>query len=196
MRCDHECLYLDAHCEKVRQDGQVRDTAVLKAAGVNMEGKRGVLGVSVSLGETEAHRRALLKSLVNRRLSGVGLLISDAHAGLAHSGRAVFGGFPWQRCQFHLQQNAQVYVPRQSMKTKVAADIRAIFNAPRRHEAERMLAMTVQAYQPIASRLSQWFEESIPEGLTIFLCPPSASSSSPTHHQWPGASHSRGPLPL
>ena len=166
-------LYLDAHYEKVRQDGQVRDAAVLKAAGVNIEGKREVLGVSVSLSEAEPHWRTFLKSLVNRGLSGVELITSDAHAGLANARRAVFGGVPWQRCQFHLQQNAQAYVPKQGMKSEAAADIRAIFNAPNRHEAERLLAMTVQKYQPIASRLSQWLEENIPEGLTAFAFPAS-----------------------
>ena len=166
-------LYLDAHYEKVRQDGQVRDAAVLKAAGVNTAGGREVLGVSVSLSEAEPHWRTFLKSLVGRGLSGVELITSDAHAGLANARRAVFGGIPWQRCQFHLQQNAQAYVPKRGMKTQVAADIRAIFNAPSRHEAERLLAITVQKYQPLASRLSQWLEENIPEGLTVFAFPAS-----------------------
>ena len=155
-------LYLDAHYEKVRQDGQVRDAAVLKASGVNAEGKREVLGVSVSLSEAEPHWRTFLTSVVDRGLRGAELITSDAHSGLANARRAVFGGVPWQRCQFHLQQNAQAYVPRQDMKTEVAADIRAIFNAPSRHEAERLLVITVQKYQPIASRLSQWLEENIP----------------------------------
>jgi putative transposase len=166
-------LYLDAHYEKVRQDGQVRDAAVLKASGVNTEGKREVLGVSVSLSEAEPHWRTFLTRLVDRGLRGVELITSDAHAGLASARRAVFGGVPWQRCQFHLQQNAQAYVPKQGMKTEVAADIRAIFNAPSRHEAERLLAITVRKYQAIASRLSHWLEENILEGLTVFSFPAS-----------------------
>ncbi len=59
---------------------------------------------------------------------------------------AVFGGVPWQRCQFHLQQNASAYVPRRAMLTEVAADIRAIFNAPDRTSAEAFLAKAVQKY--------------------------------------------------
>jgi len=147
-------LYLDAHYEKVRQDGQVRDAAVLKAAGVNREGRREVLGISVSLSEAEPHWRTFLKTLVDRGLSGVELITSDAHAGLANARRAVFGGVPWQRCQFHLQQNAQAYVPKLAMKKEVAADIRAIFNAPSRHEAQRLLEIALQKYQPLATRLS------------------------------------------
>ncbi|MFZ0548882.1 MAG: IS256 family transposase [Candidatus Promineifilaceae bacterium] len=164
-------LWLDAHYEKVRQDGQVRDAAVLKAVGLTSTGKRIILGVSVSLGEHETHWRTFLQSLVDRGLRGVELIISDAHAGLKQARRAVFGGSPWQRCQYHLQQNAQAYVPRQAMKKAVAADIRAIFNAPDRDQAERLLADTVQKYSQSASRLAEWLETNIPEGLAVFAFP-------------------------
>ena len=165
-------LYLDARYEKVRQDGQVRDAAVLIAVGVNEAGKREVLGVSVALSEQEVHWRSFLQSLTQRGLHGVELIISDAHAGLRQARRAVLGGVPWQRCQFHLQQNAQSYVPRKSIKKEVGADIRAIFNAPNRQEAERLLAMSVQKYAQTASKLATWMEENIPQGLTVFDFPP------------------------
>jgi len=164
-------LYLDARYEKVRLDGQIRDVAVLMASGVNPEGKRLILGVSVSLGEQELHWRDFLQSLVERGLNGVELIISDAHVGLQAARKAVFSGIPWQRCQFHLQQNASQYVPRQSMKREVAADIRAIFNAPDRAQAEAQLRRTVEKYAHSASRLADWLEGNIPEGLTIFAFP-------------------------
>jgi len=72
-------------------------------------------GVSVSLAEHEVHWRTFLLSLVARGLRGVWLIISDAHSGLWAARQAVFGGIPWQRCQFHLQQNAQAYVTRKDM---------------------------------------------------------------------------------
>jgi len=146
---------------------------VLKASGVSTEGKREVLGVSVSLSEAEPHWRTFLTRLVDRGLRGVELITSDARAGLAYVHRTVSAGVPWQRCQFHRQQNVQAYVPRQDMKIEVAADIRAIFYAPSRHEAERLLVITVQKYQAIASSLSEWPEESIPQGLTVFTYPAS-----------------------
>ena len=92
------------------------------AVGVTADGRRQILGVSVSLGEQEVHWRAFLQNLVKRGLQGVQFVISDDHAGLKAARIAVFGGTPWQRCQFHLQQNASAYVPRQSMKAEVAAD--------------------------------------------------------------------------
>ncbi len=164
-------LWLDAHYEKVRQDGQVRDAAVLKAVGLTEDGKRMILGTSVALSEHEVHWRNFLQSLVERGLCGVELIISDAHEGLKAARKAVFGGVPWQRCQFHLQQNAQAYVPRQSMKAAVAADIRAIFNATSRTGAEALLAEFVRKYKKRAPRLAAWAEENIPEGLTIFSFP-------------------------
>lgn len=167
----YKYLYLDARYEKVRQDGQVRDAAVLIAVGVNMDGKREVLGVSVALSEQEIHWRTFLESLTARGLCGLELIVSDAHAGLKQARRAVFGGVPWQRCQFHLQQNAQAYVPRHNLKGEVAAAIRAIFNAANLDEAEALLAKTVQKYAPVASRLATWLEENIPQGLTVFAFP-------------------------
>ena len=164
-------IYLDARYEKVRQDGRVQDAAVFIAIGVNEAGKREVLGVSVALSEAEVHWRTFLQSLTGRGLHGIELIISDAHAGLQQARRAVFGGIPWQRCQFHLQQNAQAYVTRKDQQKEVAADIRAIFNAPNRAEAERLLKITVKKYEPGAAKLATWLEENIPQGLTVFDFP-------------------------
>jgi transposase-like protein len=164
-------LWLDAHYEKVRQAGQVRDAACLKAVGLTTEGKRIILGVSVALGEHEVHWRTFLQSLVERGLCGLELIISDAHTGLKAARQAVFGGIPWQRCQFHLQQNAQAYVPRQRMKKAVAADIRAIFNTAHRPAAEALLAQTVKKYTDSVPRLAEWLDSNIPEGLTAFAFP-------------------------
>jgi putative transposase len=165
-----QCRYLllDARYEKVRVAGVVRDVAVLLAVGVDPAGKRSVLGVSVALSEAEAHWREFLSSLVSRGLSGVRLITSDAHEGLAAARRAVFGAVPWQRCQFHLQQNAQAYVPKQELKAEVAADIRAIFNAPDKAEAGALLDKAVSKYEKVAPKLARWLEHNIPEGLTVF----------------------------
>ncbi len=168
---EYPYVSLDARYEKVRQDGQVRDAAVLIASGVNAQGKRAVLGVSVALSEQEVHWRTFLQSLVERGLRGVQLITSDAHAGLKAARLAVFGGVPWQRCQFHLQQNAQAYVPRQELKREVASAIRAVFTAASLHEAKRLLGETVQRYRSIAPKLATWMEENLPEGLMVFAFP-------------------------
>lgn len=164
-------LFLDARYEKVRQQGQVRDAAILVAVGVDVTGKRQILGVSVSVSEQEVHWRTFLQSLVERGLCGVQLVVSDAHAGLQQARRAVFGGVPWQRCHFHLQQNASAFVPKVDLKAEVAAEIRAIFTAPNRTEAEALLAKTIHKYAKSAPKLSTWMEQNLPEGLTVFDFP-------------------------
>jgi transposase-like protein len=168
---EYPYLFLDAYYEQVREDGQVRHLAVLTAVGVNLAGKREILGVSVSLSEHEVHWRAFLESLKARGLGGVQLITSDDHAGLRAARLAVLGGIPWQRCQFHLQQNAQAYVPHKDMQAEVANDIRTIFNAPDRATAEAYLQKAVLKYEKSASRLSEWMAGNLPEGLTVFSFP-------------------------
>ena len=164
-------LYLDARYEHVRQDGQVRDAAILIASGVDLAGKRQILGLSVSLSEAAEHWRGFLGELVLRGLQGVELVISDDHAGLRKARQAVFTGVPWQRCHFHLQQNASAYVPRKALQREVAADIRMIFNAPNREEAEKYLRNVVAKYAKKAARLADWLKANIPEGLSFFEFP-------------------------
>jgi putative transposase len=113
----------------------------------------------------------ILESLKKRGLGGVQLITSDDHAGLRAARLAVFGGIPWQRCQFHLQQNAQAYVPHKDMQSEVAEDIRTIFNAPDRATANAYLAKTILKYEKTASRLSSWMVSNLPEGLMVFSFP-------------------------
>lgn len=166
-------LYLDARYESVRVTGNSQKVAVLIAVGVSAEGKRSILGVSVSLSEHEVHWRQFLKSLVERGLSGIRLVVSDDHDGLKAAIRAVLGSLPWQRCQCHLQRNAQAHVPRQEMKREVAQDIRVIFNALDRQEAETLLRRTVEKYHKNAPKLADWMEANLPEGLSVFSFPES-----------------------
>ena len=164
-------LYLDARYEKVRIDGQIRHAAILMAVGVGRDGKRRILGVNGSLSEAQEHWRNFLESLLERGLKGVKLIISDDHAGLRKARQALFTGVPWQRCQFHLQHNASQYVPRKKMLPEVATDIRALFQAPNRKQAEVYLKQIVTKYASSAADLANWLEVSIPEGLTVFDFP-------------------------
>ena len=169
----HACPYLilDARYEKVRQGGQLLDCAVLIAIGIDPSGKRSVLGVSVALSEAEVHWRTFLASLQSRGLHGLTFIVSDAHAGLGAARTAVFPSVPWQRCQFHLQQNAQAYVPRLDLRSKVAADIRAIFLCPDLPSASARLKDTVLAYASSAPKLALWMEENLPQGFAVFSLP-------------------------
>ncbi len=165
-------VFLDARYEKIRQGGSVVSCAVLMAFGVDESGHRTVLGVSVSLSEAEVHWRDFFAGLQARGLSGVRLLISDDHAGLKAAREARFPGVPWQRCQFHLQQNAGHYMPRLEMRREVAADLRAIFESTDRLDAERRLRHTADKYAQRAPKLSAWMEANVPDSFTVFAFPP------------------------
>src|SRR4051794_3728940 len=165
-------VFLDARYEKMRDAGSVVSCAVLMAFGVDHTGHRTVLGVSISLSEAEVHWRDFFAHLQQRGLSGVLLLVSDDHAGLKAAREARFPGVPWQRCQFHLQQNAGHYVPRISMRSEVVADLRAIFDARDRSEADRQLEIAVRKYEKTAPKLAAWLAGNVPDGLTVFAFPP------------------------
>ena len=168
---EYRYLILDAHYEKVRQNGSVQSCAVFTAIGINTDGKREILGVSVSLSEAEVHWRDFLKSLLDRGLHGVRLISSDAHSGLGAARQSLFNGVAWQRCQFHLQRNAQAYVPRKSMQKQVTDDIADIFAAPDGKLAQARLKYYVEKYAKSAPKLSEWMEENLPQGLTVFEFP-------------------------
>lgn len=164
-------VLLDARYERVREAGQIVDCAVLVAVGITADGKRRILGVSVALSEAEVHWRAFLDSLIRRGLTGVRLIVSDDHAGLKAARRATLPSVPWQRCQFHLQQNAQAHITRIDQREAAGRRIRAIFNAPERAEAERLLKQTVEAWRADAPKLAAWAENNLADGFTVFNFP-------------------------
>jgi transposase-like protein len=166
-------LILDARYEHVRHGGQVRSCAVLVAIGIDTAGRRSILGVSVSLSEAEPHWRDFLGALHSRGLHGAKLVVSDAHAGLKPALDARLTGVPWQRCQFHLIENAMAFVPKPTMRKAVVASLRAVFDAPDRPEAERQWEIAVKKYRSTAPRLAEWLEANVPQGLAVFALPPS-----------------------
>jgi len=164
-------LLLDARYEKVRVGGTVVSCSLLVAVGVTSAGQRTILGVSVSLSEAEVHWREFLAGLQSRGLHGVRLITSDDHAGLRAALQARFSSVPWQRCQFHLAKNLFDHLPPNVPQQEASADLRAVFNAPNRAEAERLLSLMVSKYAPSAKKLAAWLEENVPEGLTVFDFP-------------------------
>ena len=164
-------VIFDARYERVRHANQVVDCAVLVAIGITATGHRRVLGVSVALSEAEVHWRAFLDSLIQRGLRGVKFIASDDHAGLKAARKAMFPGVPWQRCQFHLQHNAQGYVSKLDQRTPVARQIRGIFNSSDAHEAQRLLNVALKEWQVSHPQLAAWAEVNLPEGFAVFNLP-------------------------
>lgn len=164
-------LMVDAHYLKIRHNGSVIDMAILLAYGVTPEGKREILGASASLSEAEVHWREFFQSLQKRGIRGLRLIVSDDHAGLKSARKAIFPSVPWQRCQFHLAQNAQAYAPKKSMRGEIGEVMREIFNSPTLEMALEMKRRTVEKYKKQAPEFVKWLEENVDEGLTIYQFP-------------------------
>jgi putative transposase len=115
----------DAH----GKGGRVASRAVVIATGVRADGHREVLGSDVGDSEDEVFWTDFLRSLRERGLSGVQLVISDAHTGLKKAIKRVLSGASWQRCRVHFMRNALARVPKGQAEW-VAAAIRTIFAQP------------------------------------------------------------------
>ena len=122
-------VWVDALTQKVREGGRIVNVACVIATGVDVEGHREVLGVDVFTTEDGAGWTAFLRSLVARGLSGVQLVISDAHEGLKNAIAGVLPGASWQRCRTHFVRNLMTRVPK-SAQAMVATLVRSIFEQP------------------------------------------------------------------
>ena len=168
----YEYVYLDATYEKIRYNNSVTGMAILIAVGVNRKtGQREILGVSAELSEAEIHWRHFLENLQKRGLHGVKLFISDDHSGLKAARAHQFTTVPWQRCQFHFQQNAQNYAPKRSMREEISRDIKYIFDAKDGLKAGQMAGEIVHKYAKTAPEFSEWLENNIEETMTAFNFP-------------------------
>jgi transposase-like protein len=121
-------LWLDATYLKVREGGRVVSVAVIVAVAVTTEGRREIVGLHIGPSEAEIFWTDFLRDLVKRGLTGVKLVISDAHEGLKAAIRRVLGA-TWQRCRVHWTRNALAYVPK-AHQTMVAAGLRQAFQQP------------------------------------------------------------------
>src|SRR5690349_3246903 len=122
-------VWLDATFVKVRDNGRVISQAIVIAIGVTASGEREVLGLDVGPSESGAFWLAFLRSLVTRGLTGVRLVVSDAHSGLKMAIESILQGAVWQRCRVHFVRDALALVPKHAQQM-VAATIRTVFVQP------------------------------------------------------------------
>jgi putative transposase len=122
-------VFLDATYVKARSGGRIVSKAVIVATGVSRSGDREVLGVEVGDSEDGAFWIAFLRGLRARGLTGVKLVISDAHLGLREAISSVMLDTSWQRCRVHLARNVLAKVPKGSADM-VAAAMRTIYAQP------------------------------------------------------------------
>lgn len=154
-------VLVDAFYVKVRRQGAVRSTAVLLAVGVTEAGEREVLGLDVSLSETKVSWSAFVQQLRQRGLSGVELVVSDAHEGLVSALEAGFPGAIWQRCQAHFIRNVLDATPK-SLRAVMQEQLRQVLYAASMEQAhavvERAQALLVGRADKALEKLELGFE--------------------------------------
>jgi transposase-like protein len=164
-------VWLDARVERVRETeaGMVRQKALLVAYAVHETGRREVIGLSVGEVESEVEWRGFLRELVARGLSGVQLVISDAHQGLKNAIGQVLGA-QWQRCCVHFVRDMLGHVPRQA-QPMVRGALKQIFAAPDREAAGDTLTSVVVQLQPAAPKVARLLEAAEEELLAYMRFP-------------------------
>jgi transposase-like protein len=160
-------LWLDALYPKVREGGRVVGLAVMVAMAVNAEGKREVLGLTVAEGEMESAWSSFLESLIQRGLSGVELVISDAHAGLKAAVRKVLNGVTWQRCRVHFMRNAAVRLPK-AVQEQVLDRLKRAFQASTKEEAQALIAALARDTERKHPGFAALLDEAV-EDVTAFM---------------------------
>ena len=126
--------------------------------------------MSVSTSEAEVHWRTFFTSLVNRGMHGVTLIVSDDHPGMKAARKAVFPALPWQRCYFHLCQNAQAYARKIEERKEIARTMRNIFSHDSKEDALMALRSAVQYWAETKKnpKFAGWLENNAEESMTYF----------------------------
>ena len=154
--------WVDALTVKVREDGRVVNVHALIATGVNRDGHREILGLDVASAEDGAGWLAFLRGLLARGLSGVQLVISDAHPGLVAAIGSALPGASWQRCRTHYLRNLLTRVPK-TAQPHVATQVRTIFDQADTDavcaQYERVVAGLGEKYPAAAEHLDAAREE-------------------------------------
>jgi putative transposase len=162
-------VWVDAPYEKVRVDERVESMAVVVAAGVNPQGRREVLGFDVISTESEEGWALFFKSLKERGLQGVQLVISDAHSGLKAAIRKVLKA-EWQRCKVHFYRNVLVHVPKRS-QLEVSEAMKAVFVQREEKSAKAKASELVRQFQSRFGKAMEVFEAGIDDVLSYLHYP-------------------------
>jgi len=159
-------VWLDAMAIKSREEGRIVNVAVVQAIGVNAEGHREILGVDVITTEDGAGWLAFLRGLVSRGLSGVALVVSDAHEGLKDAIASTLTGAAWQRCRTHFMTNLLTRVPK-AAQTAVATLVRSIFAQPDHDSVHTQHAQVVEQLETRFPEASEMLDQAAAELLAF-----------------------------
>lgn len=163
-------IILDAIYLHIRENGEVIKRPVLISIGVDKNGHRKVLGISIGYQEDEPTWRAHIKALKDRGLISVDLTVSDAKKGLVKALEEEFSGTPHQRCMVHFERNVFSKVPAKERK-KLSKYLKQIYNAPDKEMALTVSQLIIDKYRNIYPKISELLEEHLEETLTFLSYP-------------------------
>jgi len=170
LAAEYPVLWVDAVYEKIRDNGRVISEAVLVIYGVNLEGKREVLGVEPMYEESEATWATLLENLKARGLEKVWLVVSDAHRGIQAAVRKHLLGASWQRCKVHLMRNVMAHVSQKDKKT-FAEKMKQIWVQPDRKGAVRTAKIFMAEYREKYPEAVVVLAEGLEDSLQFYAFP-------------------------
>ncbi len=170
-------LWIDATYLKVRQGGRIVSVAVTLAVGVNMDGRREVLGMAIGASEAEPFWTEFQRDLVRRGLSGVKLVISDAHEGIKAATARVLST-TWQRCRVHFQRNALAHAGKSSRRV-VSAFIATAFAQPDHAAAIAQWRQVADQMRPKLPKLATLMDGAEEDVLAYIGAPPVLASNRP-----------------
>jgi transposase-like protein len=163
-------VWFDATYEKVRQGGRIVSQAVVVAMAIRESGEKCVLGVAVGASETEAFWLEFCRSLVARGLSGVLLVISDAHEGLRSALAQCFAGASWQRCTVHLLRNVVAACSRQDAPA-VLALVKTVFAQPSQQAASQAISQALKLLEPRYPKVAKLLRDAEQDILSYLTFP-------------------------
>ena len=166
---DWPYLWLDATYLKVREGGRIISKAVILAVAVNEDGKREVPGVATGPSEAETFWTGFLRSLADRGLRGVKLVIADDHKGLRAAARRVFNA-THQRGRIHWMRNALAHAPAKQ-RTAVAAMLKTIFAQESKADAEAQWNVVADALREKQPKLGALMDASCDDVLAYMSFP-------------------------
>ena len=143
LEVDYPYVFLDGIYLKKNWGGTIENIAILVALGVNSAGNREIIGAAEGGKEDKESWLKFLRSLKERGLSGVRLMIGDKCLGLIEAIREVFPDTEYQRCIVHFMRNVFCNVPRTRGK-EIGAKLKAIFAQEDREACLRKAEEVVQ----------------------------------------------------
>lgn len=151
-------LYIDAIHYSVRDNGVIRKLAAYVILGINTEGKKEVLSITVGDNESSKYWLSVLNELKNRGVKDILIICADGLSGIKEAIAAAFPKTEYQRCIVHQVRNTLKYVPDKDRKA-FAADLKTIYHASDEEKARLALDRVTEKWTTkYPNSMKRWYD--------------------------------------